>query len=192
VLTFHLPEGATNLQFEDGVLGERYVEVAGGFGDMAAIRPGMSQHQIVFSYDLPYKRRAELVQPTDLPVNAVVVLLPEDGLMVKSGQLQDAGTRDVQGVAFRMYTGEQLDPGTDLTMTISGRPGRSISQLVTGSHSSLVVGMAALGFAVVVAGVWFYRRNRAKGTIQVDKTTDRLDGSRKWTMPRPCWMHPGS
>jgi hypothetical protein len=70
-----------------------------------------------------------------------------------------------------MYTGEQLDPGTDLTMTISGRPGRSISQLVTGSHSSLVIGVVALGLAVAVAGVWFYRRNRAKGTMQVDKAT---------------------
>jgi LPXTG-motif cell wall-anchored protein len=70
-----------------------------------------------------------------------------------------------------MYTGEQLDPGTDLIMTISGRPGRSISQLVTGSHSNLVIGVVALGLAVAVAGVWFYRRNRAKGTMQVDKAT---------------------
>lgn len=171
VLTFRLPEGATNLQFQDGALGERYVEVSGGFGDMAAVRPGMSQHQIVFSYDLPYKRRIELVQPNDLPVNAVVVLLPEDGLTVKSEQLQDAGTRDVQGVAYRMYTGEQLDPGSELAMTISGRPGRSISQLVSGSSSDLLIGAVALGLALVVAGVWLYRRNQARATAPVDQAT---------------------
>ena len=53
VLEYDLPDGATNLQFQDGVVGDRYIEIEDGFGDFAVVRPGMSQHQVIYSYDLP-------------------------------------------------------------------------------------------------------------------------------------------
>ena len=49
VITFALPDGATNLQFEDGTVGERYVETPNGFGDLAVVRPGAGQHQVIYS-----------------------------------------------------------------------------------------------------------------------------------------------
>ena len=42
VVTFPLPQGATNLQFQDGVLGDRYLETPNGFADTLAIRPGVA------------------------------------------------------------------------------------------------------------------------------------------------------
>ena len=162
VVTYPLPEGATNLQFEDGILGERYVETTGGFGDTDVVRPGPGLRQLVFSFEMPYRRRLEFVQPIDLPVNAVVILGPEEGLNVTSDQLQDAGTRQMQNISYHMYTSDRLEVGTELAMTISGRPKGTSS--VAGSRTNLVIGLLAFGVALIVTGVWLFRRNRAERT----------------------------
>lgn len=169
LLTFALPEGATNLQFEDGQLGERYVETTGGFGDITPIRPGMSQHQVVFSYDLPYKRKLQFTQSMQLPVSAAVMLIPEDGLKVKSEQLTDMGIRDVQGVNYRMYSSGQLEADSDLKMTISGRPGGGSLIPTAGSSTSLLIGLLAFGVALVGVGIWLYRRYQAGEKDQVEE-----------------------
>lgn len=162
VLTFPLPDGATNLQFQDGLLGERFVEVPGGFGDMAAVRPAASQHQVVFSYDLPYDRKLELRHPLTLPVNAVVILLPEDGLKVSGESLQDMGTREVQGLSYHMYSVPRIETGSELRFTISGRPAIGGTGLLRGTNSSLMVGLVAFGVALVAAGTWLYMRSRSR------------------------------
>ena len=159
VLSFNLPEGATNLQFEDGVVGERYIQTQNGFGDVAVIRPGMGQHQVVYSYDVPYKSKLDFIRPLDVPVDAVVVLIPEDGLRVSGDQLRDMGTRDVQGIPYHLYSSGRLEAGTDLAIDISGRPRGGLG-LAIGSNSSLVVGLVAFGVVLIVAGVWFYTRSR--------------------------------
>ena len=173
-VTFRLPEGATNLQFQDGALGERYVEVEGGFGDTAVIRPGFGNHQVVISFDLPYKRRADLIQPIDLTTNAAVVLIPEDGLMVKSEQLEDAGVRDVQGMSYHMYNASRLEPGTSLSIRISGKPGGR--GLIAGTSTNLLIGTLAFGLVLVGAGVWLFARNRSlRGEeIEPDQTMESL------------------
>ncbi len=161
VLTFELPQGATNLQFEDGVLGERYIQTPDGFGDTAPIRPGSGLHQVVFAFDMPYARKLNLDLPVRLPVNAVVIIVPEDGLKVRGELLQDAGTREVQGIAYHLYTGESLPAGGKLSLTVSGKPGVRLANLVsTSSGAGLVVGLAAFGIALVLSGVWLYRRRR--------------------------------
>ena len=162
VVTYRLPEGATNLQFEDGVLGERYMETPGGFGDTDVVRPGPGLRQLVFSFEMPYRSRLEFVQPIDLPVNAVVILGPEEGVKVKSNQLQDAGTRQMQDISYHMYTSDRLEAGSELAMTISGRP--KGTSLVAGSSTNLVIGLLAFGIALIVAGAWLFRRNRAERT----------------------------
>jgi mono/diheme cytochrome c family protein len=160
VLSYSVPDEAINLQFQDGAVGERYIELAEGFGDFAAVRPGAGQHQVIYSYDLPYKNEFDFNQPLDLPVNAVIVLLPEDGIKIKGEQLMDMGTRDVQGSAFHMYTSDLVPAGTDLAIDISGRPRTGGAGLVFGSNTNLVIGAFALGFALILAGGWLYLRTR--------------------------------
>jgi mono/diheme cytochrome c family protein len=103
VLQYALPDGAINLQFQDGVVGERYVEQEGGFGDLAVIRPGASQHQVIYSYDLPYQGEFDFDHALDLPVDALIVMIPEDGIKLAGAQLTDMGSRDVQGIPYHTY-----------------------------------------------------------------------------------------
>lgn len=172
VVTYQLPSGAENLQFEDGALGDRFTQTASGFGDNAVIRPGSGQHQVVVSFDLPYQRRLEIAQPITLPVNAVVILVPEDGPQVSSSMLQDAGERPVQGVSYRMYTSDRLEAGRELDLTISGRGRSVLAGLTTGSQGSLIVGLAAFGLALIGAGVWFYRRSQAGSGAELSEQAE--------------------
>lgn len=160
IIKFKLPESATNLQFEDGVLGGRYMLTTEGFGDTTAIRPGAGQHQITFGYEVPYDGKVEISQSVNLPTNAVVILIPKDGLKIKGEQLEYTGARDVQGITYEMYTGDRIEAGTDLAITVSGRPGGGGINLESESSTSLVIGLAALGLVLIGAGVWLYRRSQ--------------------------------
>ncbi len=166
VLYYSLPEGATNVQFQDGVLGERYVIEASGFGDYAVVRPGAGQHQVIYSYDLPYKNKLNFIQPIDLPVDAAVILLPEDGIKITGEQLNDMGTREVQGGAFHMYSKELIEAGSNLEIELSGLPQTSGAGLVLGSNRNLVIGVLAFGVALILAGGWLFMRTRNGETEQ--------------------------
>ncbi|MCJ7660276.1 MAG: hypothetical protein MUO67_14110, partial [Anaerolineales bacterium] len=159
-IEFKLPEGASNLQFEDGVVGERYMLTSEGFGDTAAIRPGAGQHQITFGYEVPYDGKVEISQSVNLPTNAVVILIPKDELKIKGEQLEYTGARDVQGITYEMYTGDRIEAGTDLAITVSGHPGGAGISLESESSTSLVIGLAALGLVLIGAGVWLYLRSQ--------------------------------
>ena len=169
VVNFTLPEGASNLQFQDGALGGRYVSTPDGFGDTAAVSPGMGEHQVVFAYEMPYSRKIDLVEKQNLPVNAVVVLVPESGVKVKSDMLEDAGSRDFQGATYHMYSGDSLGSGSQLSMTLTGRPGTTgLLSASSDTRYGLAIGLGAFGVVLVVTGVLLYRRNKRKDEIEVE------------------------
>jgi len=160
VLQYALPEEATNLQFQDGAVGERYVEMQGGFGDLAVVRPGAGQHQVIYSYDLPYKSDLDFKHPVDLPVDALIVMIPEDGIKLAGAQLNDMGTRDVQGIPYHTYSSNLLEAGSDLAIDISGRPAAGGPIISLGSNSSLTIGLLAFGVVLILSGGWLYLRSR--------------------------------
>jgi mono/diheme cytochrome c family protein len=159
-VNFTLPEGATNLEFQDGILGERYLSTSDGFGDTISVRPGSGTYEILYAYEMPYDRKLDLVHPMHYPVDAVVILIPEDGVRVKGEMLRDDGTRDVQGVPYHLYSGGGLQAGDDLQLTLSGRPSASSPSLLQSSSTSLLIGMVVFGVALVVGGVWLFSRTR--------------------------------
>jgi hypothetical protein len=169
VVTFELPPEANNLDLQDGVLGERYVKTTNGFGDTLPVLPGSGDYQVIFSYDLPYDGKLDFIRPSNMPANAVVLLVPEDGIKIKGDHIEDGGTRDVDGVPFHMYNGSSLAAGDELRLTISGRA--SGDSLVPGleSNTGLLIGIGALGLALIAAGVWIYQRSRSQ-------TDEREDG----------------
>jgi mono/diheme cytochrome c family protein len=174
VLTFSLPEEATNLQFEDGSLGDRFIRTEGGFGDTMGIRPGASQYQVLFAYNLPYDGELTLEQDLTLPVNAVILLMPDNGVRIRSEDLQDGGTRTMQDEAFQVFSGENLAAGSQFELTISGRPRMSAAGAVDpDSNTNLIIGLGAFGLALALAGAWLYRQSRV--AAQEDDMGDGMD-----------------
>jgi hypothetical protein len=160
VLTFTLPNGAGNLQFQDGELGGRFIKTSNGFGDTVSIQPGSGNYQLLFSYELPYQRKLDLARPVAMNTQAVVVLVPEGSLTVKGEGLQDGGTRDVQGVQYHLYNGSSKQPGSEVRLTISGSPVGGNSSNIIGQNSNLIIGLGVLGLVLILSGGWMYLRNR--------------------------------
>jgi mono/diheme cytochrome c family protein len=161
VLSFSLPENAQDLQFQDGSLGERYIEIPGGFADTLTVRPGSGEYQVLFAYNLPYNRSLNFKRSFNLPASAVVVLMPDAGVKIKSDMLQDGGSRDVQGTAYQMYTGGNLSAGSDLILDLSGKPKANAPALTpTQNRTQLLIGLGALGATLILMGLWLYRRSQ--------------------------------
>jgi len=158
---FALPDGAMNLEFQDGALGGRYIKTAEGFGDTVSIPPGSGSYELLFAFEMPYDRSLELAHPVTIPVDAIVILVPEGDIKIKSGILQDSGTRDVQGTQYHTYSGAGLAAGDELRLTLTGKPSVGAPSLTTSSNTSLLVGLTVFGLALILAGVWLYRRTRA-------------------------------
>lgn len=173
-ITFKLPEGATNLEFQDGELGGRYVQTEGGFGDTAAIRPGSGSYQVLFAFEMPYNKKLDLAQPLDMPTNAVVILVPAGNISVKGDNLQDGGVRPVQGVDYQTYNGSALNAGDILHLSVTGSPAGSSSALTVGSKTNLLVGIGALGFVLIVSGLYLFLRNRNKQFTEDDLAEDAV------------------
>jgi mono/diheme cytochrome c family protein len=53
-LAFALPGGYTSLTFQDGAIGEGYLQTETGFADTQPIGPGVNARQILVSFKLPY------------------------------------------------------------------------------------------------------------------------------------------
>ena len=169
VVFFPLPEGYQDLQFENGTLGEQYLEAPGGFVDTVSVPPGMSQYQVVFAFNLPYDRRLEFSQAVAMNTSAVVIMIPDNGIKLSGDLLQDGGLRDFQGVSYRMYNGSNLSAGSELVFDISGRPNTSGATLIgETSWQNIAIGVGGLGVVLVVVGLWLYQRNKKAAVEEVE------------------------
>jgi hypothetical protein len=166
IVQFALPEGATNLQFEDGVIGERYILTPQGFADTRTVQAGVKDHQVVFAYNLPYNRKLSFAQLQGMAINSAVILVPE-GIKLRGEDLLDEGLRDLQGVNYQMYTMSSLPAGSMINLEISGKP-KTATAAMPDTRTGLLIGLGALGLALIIAGVWLYRRERSNSALEVD------------------------
>ncbi|MCD4802360.1 MAG: hypothetical protein K8R16_05415 [Anaerolineales bacterium] len=160
---FPLPEGAAAIEFEDGLLGQRYLETQDGFGDTVSISPGAGVYQVLVYYTLPYQGNTlDFAQTINYPVGAVVVMTPVNQIEVKGSYLEDVGVQDITSGAFQVYAGGGLNRGEELQFQISEN---SETALVQDESSPLeiqgyLIGLTALGVVMILAGSWLFFRNR--------------------------------
>ena len=160
VVEFELPEGAENLQFEEGTLGERFVQTEKGFGDRTSIFPQPMQHQLLFAYDLPYNKKLKLSLPQPVQVGAVILALPTDGVRLSGEGLEDAGEREVQGQMFHFYNMRGLEAGSALELSLNGRPG-SGAGISRSSLGQILIGAGVFLLTVAGAVLWVSRQRKA-------------------------------
>ncbi|MBI3159093.1 MAG: c-type cytochrome [Chloroflexi bacterium] len=170
---YSLPEGAENLIFQEGTLGERFVATADGFGDTQAILPGTSDYQLLFAYTLPYTRKLEFVQPLAMDTQAVIVFVPDDSVKVSGEGLQDAGMQDIGGLAYQMFQGGGIPAGGALTLNVSGRhPLAGGGFTLSSNAASLALGLAGLALAGLAVFLWL--RQARQEDEDDDETADDL------------------
>ncbi len=158
VLQYTLPEGATNLQFQDGVLGDQYVETETGFGDTRQLYPGEG-FQILFAYDLPYQRKMKIDITVPVQVDAAVVMMPTNGVKLESDQLQYMGQREVQGFNLNLYSASSLAPDSTINFNLSGKP-KNGAQVTAGDTTTLIIGSIAMVAVLLAVGYYFFVKRR--------------------------------
>lgn len=151
-LDIPLPEGASNVQFEQG--SESYQPTATGFGYMGAVLPGAETLQLIFAFDLPLTRRADWAQTIRYPVEALNLLAPQDGLRLTARGLSGPQITEVQGAPYLAYNGANLRANDSLTMTLTpaDAPPEWAGWVVAG------LGLLAAG----VLGLWWSRQRRGQ------------------------------
>ena len=176
-LEVSLPEGAADLGFEDGSIGDRYILTADGFGDTQPVVPGSGTSQFIFSYRLPYDGKITFRQPSKQPIQAVVVLLPQNGVTAEGGGLQDQGQQQMGGQAVHSYAGGAIAAGQALEFELSGSPQTVASSTGTGGWTNTAIGLAVLGALVIIGGLWWFRpsarggrRDQAAASPDADQT----------------------
>ena len=150
-LQVSLPEGATNLNFEDGTQGGRYKITDEGFADLEPIPPGSGLDHLVFGFDLPIDRSADFDQQMLHPVDAATVLVAADGPKVSG--LLDRGVQQIGGLRMQSFTTGPLSLEEPLSFQISAPSSSSNPPTAT------IVGVGALVIAALVAarfwrGAW--------------------------------------
>lgn len=172
-IEIQLPQGASNFEFQDGVLGGRYALSQTGILDLAPLVPGSASGQMVFSFTLPYDGSLDFAQPIDYPVMAVIALTESGGPVVISDLLQDTGENQTPMGSFRSYQGGGLMPGSIFSMRLRGKSAVGSASTEEDSMLVLAIGAGVLGFALVVGGLWWFRSLR-RGDQPLAEDVDRF------------------
>ncbi len=109
-LALTVPEGATDIQFQDGVLGGRYQQVGTRIYDIVPVPPGGDIRQIVLQYRLPFADdSATLEQQFAYRVGQLNLLIPElPNVQTNVIGLTQSETQTIQGVNYRVWVGDNI------------------------------------------------------------------------------------
>ena len=171
LLEFLLPDGAENLTFEHGSLGERFVLTENGFGDRSKVGPGTAGHQVMYSYTMPYDGGCSLTLTMPMDVRSFLVGLPTNGVRLNSLHLKDIGERYLEGMNMRLYTGNELRGGTRLQLRFAGEP--HLGQGEENPIGMTVVGVGTFMLALIIVVAWMsqHQPHPAAAEAQMDKSS---------------------
>lgn len=155
-LRYSLPEGASNLAFEQGALGDRYVTSADGFGDLWPVLPGSDTYEILFAFEVPYGRHTDMELPMHLPVNNTAVFLADVGIELQGDNLVPAGSQPIDTSNYLTYQSTaSLKTGDSLTLHLRGaHPLGTGFWLRLARDDQFIIGLLALTLAVGIAWLW--------------------------------------
>ena len=159
-----MPADAQNIGFDISQNSAPLLAAEAGF----AIPPSETPYALVAFYTLPYDGKAQIVQPFALPASSALVLVPE-GVKVKSDQLTEGQVQNFQGKDYREYLGAALQSGDTLALNLSGTPKTTGATTSTDSKQNLLIGVGALGFVLILAGVWMVLRDRNRPADELDE-----------------------
>ncbi|MCE5207898.1 MAG: hypothetical protein LLG42_06235 [Chloroflexi bacterium] len=158
VLTFSLPENATNLQWDDAGWTSRFIPLENGFGDMLSIRPGLQEHEILYSFELPYDGKLDLSLAFPLPEESGTLIIPQ-GLRIRGDGLTDAGEREMSDSVVQLYNFGALEAGQPLEFELSGRAKDTPRAL---SSTSMFIGLGVFALVLCLSILWLRRRSKTR------------------------------
>jgi mono/diheme cytochrome c family protein len=150
-------------------------------GSSFAMPPTEQTYGLVAFTDLPVSNKFEFSQEFVLPVNSISFTTPE-GVTLSGDEISDSGPitgqdENGQEVYFQTYSTGSLKANDTLTFTVSGKPKSAGSTAGLTQNQMLLIGAGALGFMLILAGVWMYLRDRNRVEEDDDEADDEFEDS---------------
>ena len=175
VLAFPLPENATDIQFENGTLGQRFIKTEDGFGDTVSVPPGTGVYQVLVYFRLPFQgTKLDYSQIMNYPVSAVVAMTPAGGLKIKGDFFQDLGLQSIPSEDVQVYSGGGIGKGERLEFRITGSQPSLINKPIAGTLAlnPYIIIVGVLGIGLILAGLILLIRNQRTRIGDRDTTFD--------------------
>jgi mono/diheme cytochrome c family protein len=159
VVSFSLPEGALNLVFESGVIGDPYIGTEQGFGDPRPIAPGEASYEVLFAYEMEYDRELTWTLPIDMATEFIAVFVQGDEVKLESDNLTFEANQMMEDGLYQTLVSDPLSAGDEITLEISGRVSQGTTGGTDGEENNVFVIVAGvLGLALAGYGAWQYLR----------------------------------
>lgn len=153
-LRFLLPPGAINVVPQAGLPADTLESMADGFAATDPVRPG--RREIAFSYDLPYSAFSlDLARSFAFPVGTFTLYVPSDVGAVVPDAIALPGTSELGGRQYRQYVVQQVAPGTEVRLRLTGLPAPFFAR-----PRDLGLAVVAVGGAVLFAFLILALRRR--------------------------------
>ena len=163
---FPLPADAEFIEFENGEIGQRYIQTENGFGDTVSVPPGSGDYQVLVSYKLPIRgNRISFSQEMPYPVQAVIVMIPAGEAEVEGSNLEDRGIQAIPDGSVQIYSGGALARGESLDFRLFIESGTNTMAADGAGFLSqgVLIGLGVIGGVVLVVGAWLIlRQHREK------------------------------
>jgi hypothetical protein len=141
------------------------------------VLPG-EDHDVQFSYFIPYTDSAVIEQPVYYITDASVrLLLHPDALHLTSKQLTSAGTQTIDSLIYQLFTGQLvLKPGDTLRYDLAGAPPSAGMTAAANSAQLPIVLIIGLVIEVAIVALLFtvYLRRRKPSAPSRQALTDAL------------------
>jgi mono/diheme cytochrome c family protein len=164
------PTNATGLGYEATQDSAIFIPSENGF----AIPPSETPYGLIAFASIPRTREIEFSLPALLDINEATLLLPE-GVTAEGILLRDEGIQSFQNTNFHIYTVGKTTKGSNLEFTLSGRPKGTTEDANLLENRNVLVGIGALGVALIFAGVRMYLRDKNKVEIEDEDSESVLD-----------------
>lgn len=164
LIFYELPENASNVLFESGQPGDRYIFEGNGFGDIRAVIPGASTYQVLFAYDLPYESGLEIEVPLQFATNNFGIFVPQGAVSPEGQEFIFHGTQLVQTQNYDsyLYRGSQ-EAGESIAINLQGlHPLNTSTWQRLVNNTDFLIGLGVL-LAAVGGGYWWYRSVEGRG-----------------------------
>jgi mono/diheme cytochrome c family protein len=148
------PKGAFSPGFEPTQDSEQFMPTDSGF----AIPPSENAYQLIAFSSIALSDELDFSQSFVTPVDSITIFTPV-GVKLESTHLTDLGVQTIQNFTYQVYQAPPVTAGDSLDAVITGSPEDAAT--TTRSNNGLIIGAVAFGVALVLAGLWMYRRDRS-------------------------------
>jgi mono/diheme cytochrome c family protein len=157
-----LPQGVESLGFDLTQGDAQFIQTDTGF----AVPPTDKLYAAVTGFAMPYDKSVDITVPLGIAIPALNVIAPV-GVTVKGDQL--TGQPPDSQSQNQIFTGGPFNTGDQVSFTVSGKPDTGSAPVTsTQDNTGLLVGIGALGLALIGVGAFFFLRGRNQTREQDD------------------------